>query len=267
VYGYAESGGRPVVEMEYAAGCTLEGRLGTYRMAPAEAARLAAVLAWAVHAAHEKGIVHRDLKPANVLMGAAVPGNPGNVPGGFPKISDFGLAALSNATQGQTESGSLLGTPHYMSPEQAAGKTREVGPATDVWALGVLLYRCLAGRLPLQGASVLLDTLERIKTMQMRPLREAFPDVSAELEEVCMACLRRAPGERPTAAVLAARLEQLAGTGPQREKKPVKQVHPARRRWLAAGLAAGLLVLGVWLAVHRPAGDGAHKLSCRCAAP
>src|SRR5262249_11434930 len=129
---------------------------------PPESARLLAILAWAVHAAHEKGIVHRDLKPANVLLDEPVEGSADNVLGGYPRISDFGLAAVAGEASGRTLSGMMLGTPAYMSPEQAAGRTREVGPATDVWALGVILYRCLTGVLPFKGDSM-LETLERIK--------------------------------------------------------------------------------------------------------
>jgi serine/threonine protein kinase len=255
VYSYAESDGQPILEMEYVPGCTLDERLGQGRVAPAQAARLVAILAWAVHAAHEKGIVHRDLKPANVLLGAPVTGDSGNALGGFPKISDFGLAVLTDAAGGQTLPGSLLGTPNYMSPEQAAGKVRDLGPPTDVWALGVLLYRCLTGVLPFRGDSV-LDTLERVKTMQLRSPREQYPEVPAELEEVCLACLRKNPSERPTAAALAARLEQLAGLEPRDRKQPeaLKPIRSGRRRWwaMAAGLlVVSLLVPGVWLATSK----------------
>jgi serine/threonine-protein kinase len=248
VHGYAESDGQPVLEMEYVAGGTLEKRLGQAPLAPAETARLVAILAWAVHAAHEKGIVHRDLKPVNVLMDAPVAGSPDNVLRGFPKISDFGLAALTDGDDAQTLSGVILGTPAYMSPEQAAGKTREVGPPTDVWALGVILYRCLTGALPFQGDSV-LDTLERVKTMQMRPLREQRPEVPPELEEVCLACLRKGPGERPAAAELATRLNRLEDDGAPAVVTTELPLPRRRAWWVAAGLVAAGLVAASLLAV------------------
>jgi hypothetical protein len=224
VHSCVENNGQPVLVMEYVAGGTL-GELLSGPLPPAEAARLTAVLAWTVHAAHEKGVVHRDLKPANVLMDEPVPGNPGNVLGGFPKVSDFGLAMLAGEATGQTATGAVLGTPAYMAPEQAAGRTRDVGPKADVWALGVILYRCLTGELPFVGDSV-LDTLERIKTMQFRPVREVCLDAPEELAEVCMACLRKEPGDRPTAAELAAQLDRLAGgplpTSARSEARPTR---------------------------------------------
>jgi serine/threonine protein kinase len=252
VHGWKESDGQPVLEMEYVSGGTLEGRLGKGRLPPGETARLVSILAWAVHAAHEKGIVHRDLKLANVLLDAPVAGNTGNVLGGFPKVSDFGLAALTDAVGDSTLSGTVLGTPAYMSPEQAAGKTREIGPPTDVWALGVILYRCLASELPFQGDSV-LDTLERVKTMQMRPLRECCPDVPVGVEEACLACLRKVPAERPSAAALAARLEQLAGKVEKTTEPRWPRPRSPWRWWVAAGLlAASLLVaVGVWRALSK----------------
>jgi hypothetical protein len=252
LHGQHGSNGHLVLEMEYVAGSTLEQRLIQGPVAPEQAARLVAILAWAVHAAHEKGIVHRDLKPANVLLDEPVEGNPGTVLDGFPKISDFGLAALVDPGSGQTLSGAVLGTPAYMSPEQAAGKTREVGPATDVWALGVILYRCLTGVLPFAGDSV-LDTLEQIKTAPVRPVRELRPEVPAVLEEVCLACLNKVPGERPMAAALAAQLDRLAGHAEAAKPGRWSRARPRRRRalwWTVAAVAAALvlggLAAGLW---------------------
>jgi serine/threonine protein kinase len=211
VYGWEELPDRsPVLAMEYVPGATLEQRLKGRRLSPRDSARLVAILARAVQAAHAAGIVHRDLKPANVLMAAPLPGNAGTVLDGFPKVADFGLARVQAGDDGMTHSGAVLGTPAYMSPEQARGE-REVGPPADVWALGVILYRCLSGSLPFAGDSV-LETLERVRAAPVPPLAERAVSVSADLEAICARCLEKEPARRPSAADLAEVLERfLAG--------------------------------------------------------
>src|SRR5207344_415801 len=116
-----------------------------------QAAELVEKLARAVQHAHEKGIVHRDLKPANVLFTAA----------GEPKVTDFGLAKQLEDDEGLSQTGNLLGTPAYMAPEQAAGRVREIGPATDTYAIGVILFKLLTGRVPFDGMPM-FDTLQAI---------------------------------------------------------------------------------------------------------
>ncbi|MGL4551271.1 MAG: serine/threonine-protein kinase, partial [Gemmataceae bacterium] len=132
----------PYFSMEFCPGGSLAGQLKGEPQTPAYAARTARDLALAAHAAHDAGVVHRDLKPANVLLRD-----------GTPKITDFGLAKKLDVDDGHTRSGTVMGTPSYMPPEQAAGEG--VGPAADVYALGAVLYEMLVGQPPFKGAGLL----------------------------------------------------------------------------------------------------------------
>jgi serine/threonine protein kinase len=131
----------PYFTMELQEGGSLAQRLQQHTYSPPEAAELVQALARAVDAAHQKGIVHRDLKPGNVLLDAK----------GTPKVADFGLAKLVDANLAATQSDATMGTPAYMAPEQAAGGSKDVGPAADVYALGAILYELLCGRVPFEG--------------------------------------------------------------------------------------------------------------------
>src|SRR5262245_6919723 len=133
--------GRPYFTMEFVEGGSLAQKLaGTPRPAR-QAAALVAAVAEAVHTAHQRGVVHRDLKPANVLLTAD----------GTPKLTDFGLARQLEGAAGLTQSGAPVGTPSYMAPEQAEGKSRDIGPMVDVYALGAILYELLTGRPPFRA--------------------------------------------------------------------------------------------------------------------
>src|SRR5207342_911923 len=137
-YEFGLAGGVPYFSLELLEGGNLSERIAGTPRAARPSAELLAVLAGAVHAAHQAGIVHRDLKPSNVLFDRD----------GIPKIVDFGLAKHLEVKEGPTQTGQVMGTPSYMAPEQARGQTREVGPATDVYALGAILYEMLTGRSP-----------------------------------------------------------------------------------------------------------------------
>ncbi|HZU38139.1 MAG TPA: protein kinase, partial [Gemmataceae bacterium] len=143
IYEIAQQGGLPYFSLEYVSGGSLAEHINGIPLASRQAAALLETLAHAVHAAHKHGIVHRDLKPANILL-EDVEGL--NIEHCIPKIADFGLAKRLQTEQGQTQSGSIMGTPSYMAPEQAAGKTRTIGPAVDIYALGAILYELLTGR-------------------------------------------------------------------------------------------------------------------------
>lgn len=186
IYDVGEHDGLPYFSLEFVDGGTLHDRLGGKTQPPRDAARMIETLARAMDCAHQLGIIHRDLKPANVLMTAQ----------GILKISDFGLAKrLEGEDSGQTRSGTLMGTPSYMSPEQARGDTHDIGPAADQYALGAMLYEMLTGRPPFQGASI-LDTLEQVRTHEPVPPSRLQPSVPRDLETICLRTLQKEPRQR-----------------------------------------------------------------------
>ena len=156
MYDIGEHAGLPFFSMEFVDGGGLHKRLTHAVLSPLEAGALVETLARAIHAAHEAGIVHRDLKPANILLSRQRrSGNDSNnrLPLGKPKITDFGLAKKLEGETALTTSGTIMGTPTYMAPEQAAGNSKLVGPAADVYSLGAILYECLTGRPPFRANS------------------------------------------------------------------------------------------------------------------
>jgi serine/threonine-protein kinase len=209
VYGAGECDGQAYFSMRLVEGQTLAALLARGPLRPQDAARLLATVCRAVQYAHDHGILHRDLKPSNVLLDSV----------GQPFVTDFGLAKRAPGTAGTTAgaptaSGTILGTPAYMAPEQVSGRRGVPSPASDVYSLGVILYEMLTGRPPFQAASP-VDTL--LLVLDQDPVRPRLlnPKVDSDLELICLKCLQKAPDLRyPSAAALADDLEAFLEGGP-----------------------------------------------------
>jgi serine/threonine protein kinase len=180
IHEFGEYQGQPFFSMELLEGGTLSKKLNGQPLPEREAAELVRTLALTIATAHRRGILHRDLKPSNVLFAGD----------GTPKISDFGLAKVMDNDSDVTRSDDVLGTPAYMSPEQARGEVRRLGPTTDVYSLGAILYETLTGRPPFRGESR-LHTLELVRTREPVSPRRHRPNVSRDLEAICLKCLEK----------------------------------------------------------------------------
>jgi WD40 repeat protein/serine/threonine protein kinase len=235
IYEVNEHNGLPYFSMEYVEGGSLEKDLAGAPMPPKAAARLVEQLAQAIQTAHEHKVIHRDLKPANVLLSAD----------GKPKITDFGLAKRLDVT-GKTRTGAVMGTPSYMAPEQASGKSKAIGPPADIYALGAILYQCLTGRPPFQAANP-LDILLQVVADQPVPPRRLNPTVDRDLNTITLKCLEKEPARRfGSAGELANELRRYLEGRPIRTRPIV----PAGRLWrwcrrnpLIASLSAAAVVL------------------------
>ena len=217
IHEICQQGEQAYLVMEYVKGQSLSDRLAEKPLPPRQAAELAAVVARAVHAAHEHGVVHRDLKPNNILLAAD----------GTPKICDFGLARHFQNTADQTQTHQVEGTPSYMAPEQVLGASQTQGPAVDVYALGAVLYECLTGR-PAFLAENSLETMQLVVNQQPVPPRQWQPKTPRDLETICLKCLAKEPRRRYASALeLAEDLERYLAGDPIH----ARPVGPVERSW------------------------------------
>jgi Tol biopolymer transport system component len=247
IFEVGEHDGRPYFSLEFCGGGSLEKKLAGVPLPPKEAASLAETLARAMHAAHEASVVHRDLKPANVLL----------TKDGTPKITDFGLAKKLDEA-GQTASGAIMGTPSYMAPEQAGGKSAQIGPRTDVYALGAMLYEYLTGRPPFRAATA-LDTVLQVIADEPVPPTQLQPRTPRDLETITLKCLQKDPASRyASAQALADDLTRYRTGEPVR----ARPVGPAGRLWRWGRrnpTVAGLLgVIGLLLVLLAAVMTGAY---------
>ncbi len=246
VYEFGEVSGRPFLAMEYLPHGTLAEKIRRGRMEPGDAAKLVAKLADAVQAAHEMGIVHRDVKPGNILFDEH----------DEPKLTDFGLAKRGLGTD-LTLTQTVMGTPAYMSPEQAAGRTKYVGPTADIYALGVILYECLCGKRPFEHPDTLV-LLRQVVEDDAPSIRRVIQSIPRDLELVCEKCLAKEPKARyQTAGALAEDLRRYLNGEPV-SARPTSfattfsrwtRKHPATAAASIVGLAMmAVLLVGAWIA-------------------
>jgi eukaryotic-like serine/threonine-protein kinase len=247
IYEVGQYDGHHYFSMKLIEGGSLAEHLGRYVADLRASARLVADVARAVHHAHRRGILHRDLKPSNVLLDAA----------GTPHVVDFGLARRVARGSELTRSDAIVGSPPYISPEQASGRKAAITTATDVYGLGAMLYALLTGKPPFRGDSV-LETLEQVRHAQPEPPSGAGRGVDRDLETICLKCLEKEPARRySTAQDLADDLERWLHGEPIRARRvgPLERARSwAKRRPAAAALllvstAAALALVGAGVAL------------------
>jgi WD40 repeat protein/predicted Ser/Thr protein kinase len=232
VHEVGEYEGQHYIAMEYVDGPTLSDLLREGPLTAERAAEIVRDVAQAVHYAHERGVLHRDLKPSNVLLDTS----------GLARITDFGLAKKLDGSTDLTVTGQMLGTPNYLAPEQAAGRQDEVGPASDVYAMGALLYELVTGRPPFMANSM-QETLLRIRDAEPVSPRTLNPTVDREIETICLTCLEKDPRRRYLSAdALAEELERWLRSEPIQARPCSAAMRLGKWTRRQPGLAALILI-------------------------
>jgi serine/threonine protein kinase len=257
IHEIGEFEGHPWFTMDYIPGKSLAGEIRPGPLDASRSAQLARQIAEAVQFAHDQGVLHRDLKPANILLDSE----------GGPLITDFGLAKLNrepgpDRQETLTATGQVVGTPSYMSPEQATGRLGNISVQTDVWALGGILYACLTGRPPFAAATS-VDTLLQVMNHEPVAPRELNPSVPRDLENICLKCLSKEPRHRyATSKALAEDLERFEG-GRSVHARPVSM--PTKLlRWSRRNPAmASLILFSVLLLIVGTVVSGSFAIQAR----
>lgn len=246
VYDVGEHAGSPFFSMEYVEGQSLHKLISERPLQPQRAATIIQKLALAVDYAHEAGILHRDLKPQNILLDKYEE----------PKITDFGLASSAQENSQLTATGTVLGTPSYMPPEQARGKHDEMGNWSDIYSLGATLYESLVGRPPFTAAT-LGETLQQVMSVDPVSPRTLNPAIPRDIETICLKCLEKSPARRyQTGRELADELQRFLDDRPilaRPTSRTEKFVRWCRRNPVIAGaiaavsVAAIVAIAGLWI--------------------
>jgi eukaryotic-like serine/threonine-protein kinase len=240
IYEIVEHGGETYLVLELVGDGHLGALLRGKPQPPRETAAFVETIARAVHHAHTHGVIHRDLKPANILLRSKSEKTKERIADFAPKIADFGVAKWLSGDSGETQEGDVIGTPTYMSPEQVTSKPDAIGPAADVYSLGVILFEMLTGRVPLLGATA-FETLLMVRNEEPVSPRRLAPRLDRDLETICLKCLDKDPARRYAGAADLADDLQRYQVGEPIRARPLGRAERLLRWCRRNPVAAGLL--------------------------